>query len=241
MNRVLWCILSFDMKAIEALSKIEIFAGLGIDVIKELADFCVVKRYQRSEVIFEEGTKAIGFFVVLSGMVKIFKTSWEGKEQVLHIFGPYEIFAEVPVFYGSDYPASAEALEYTELLFVPSKPFIDFLKRNAEVAIKLLGLLSKRLRYFVQLAEDLSLKEVPSRLSSYILYRHSQTNGSYRITLDIPKNLLAGLLGTTPESISRAFYRLKQKGCIEVLGRDILILDKRCLEKIAIEGRYDGS
>ncbi len=221
----------------EALSKIALFSSLDTQTLETIALFSHIKHYEKGELLFREGSQAEGFFVVLSGLVKIFKTSWEGKEQVLHIFGPFELFAEVPVFHGTDYPASAEAVEPTTVLSIPKDPFLAFLRRNGEVAIHLLAVLSARLRFFTRLIEDLSLKEVPSRLATYLLYRYETMKGNSTLTLDIPKHLLAGILGTTPESLSRAFARLKQMGCIDVMGKNIIVLQKECIERVAIEGK----
>lgn len=226
------------LDATKAIELVPIFSALSPDSKRELASFCVVKRYEKGKMIFREGTKAEGFFVVLSGLVKVYKTSWEGKEQVLHIFGPYEIFAEVPVFHGTTYPASAEAIVDAGVLFVPKEEFLTFIRNHGEAAIELLAILSERLRIFTRLIEDLSLKEVPARLASYILYRQCQENGSHSFDLDIPKNLLAGLLGTTPESLSRAFARIRQIGCIDVSGRNVIIKNKELLRKLALEGKW---
>ncbi|MEJ5301091.1 MAG: Crp/Fnr family transcriptional regulator [Thermodesulforhabdaceae bacterium] len=226
------------MKVKDAIQLVPIFASLDPNSREELAEFCLIKHYGKGDIIFHEGEKAGGFFAVLSGLVKIFKTSWEGKEQILHVFGPYEIFAEVPVFHGKTYPASAEALANTDLLFVPRDSFINFLRRHGDAAIQLLAILSERLRIFTRIIEDLSLKEVPARLASYILYRSAQEKGSNTVKLDIPKNLLAGLLGTTPESISRVFTKMKQTGCIDISGRNIIIQNKKFLERLALEGKW---
>lgn len=226
------------MRVREAIQLVPIFAALDSASKEELAEFCSIKHYEKGETLFHEGEKANGFFAVLSGLVKIFKTSWEGKEQILHVFGPYEIFAEVPVFHGKTYPASAEALANTDVLFVPKDSFINFLRRHGDAAVQLLAILSERLRVFTRLIEDLSLKEVPARLASYILYRSAQEKGANVVNLDIPKNLLAGLLGTTPESISRVFAKMKQTGCIDISGRDITIKDRKFLERLALEGRW---
>lgn len=227
-----------SLDTLEAIRLVPIFSGLSSESQRELARFCVVKQYRKGQVIFREGTKAEGFFIVLSGLVKIFKNSWEGKEQVLHIFGPYEIFAEAAVFHGLTYPASAEAIENAHLLFVPRNDFIAFIRNNCDTAIEFLAVLSERLRIFTRLIEDLSLKEVPARLASYILYRQVQEKGSNTVNIDIPKHLLAGLLGTTPETLSRAFAKMKQTGCIDISGRDVIVKDKDFLEKLALEGRW---
>lgn len=225
---------SFD----NILSRVPLFDGLGEQHIKTLNDICVIKSYRKGDLLFREGTKSVGMFLVLKGIVKVYKTSWEGREQILHFFGPYELFAEVPVFYGHDYPASAEALEDVDVLFFPRARFLELLRNNCDVAIRMLALLSERLRYFTRLIEDLSLKEVPARLAAYLTYCMEREGGSTELVLDIPKHLLAALLGTTPETLSRAFGRFRQIGYVEVEGNSVRILNPSSIRKLAMEGKW---
>ncbi|MBW1974923.1 MAG: Crp/Fnr family transcriptional regulator [Deltaproteobacteria bacterium] len=223
----------------EILAKIPLFSGLDERERNQLAQIAVIKKVKRDTWLFREGSPADGVYVVIKGMVKIYKNSWEGKEQVLHFFGPFELFGEVPMFQGIDYPASAEVIEDSEILYIPRAQFLAFLKENSEVSIKMLALLSERLRHFTRLIEDLSLKEVPARLAAYILYRLETSKGNPKeVELDIPKHLLAALLGTTPETLSRVFTRMKTAGYISVEGRKIKILDEKSIRKLALEGKW---
>jgi CRP-like cAMP-binding protein len=213
------------MTKIDILQKSSLFEGLPFDQLGEIADIVVTKQYGRGETIFFEGDKAVGFYMVGEGKVKIFKVSPAGKEHILHIFGTGEPFGEVPVFYGRPYPASAETLERSSMLFFPRDAFIALLQKKPSIALNMLAVLSLRLRRFAAQIEDLSLKEVPARLAGYLLYLSEEQGGITEIELEISKGQLASLLGTIPETLSRIFARMSEEGLITVAGRKITLLD----------------
>lgn len=212
-------------KKIAILANSLLFNGLPDQQLREIATICVGKRYRRGESIFFEGDPGIGFYMVASGKVKIFKTSLEGKEQILHIFGPGEPFGEVPVFHGNPFPANAETLTDTELLFFPRAEFVGLVSANPSLALNMLAMLALRLRRFTTQIENLSLKEVPGRLASYLLYLTEEQGRSDRVVLDIPKGQLASLLGTSSETLSRIFAKMTEEGLIRVEGKTIDLLD----------------
>lgn len=215
------------------LAEIPLFHGLPQEQLEKLADITLEKRFQKGQSLFLEGSKASGFYTVLSGKVKIFKVSLEGKEQILHIFGKGESFGEVPMFAGGNFPAHAEALENLRVLFFPRDSFVHLLKREPSLAMNMLAMLSQRLRYFTHLVEDLSLKEVPGRLAAYFLYLQGHKKHSRSFQLDITKGQLASILGTIPETLSRILARMSQREIIRVSGRNIEILDVQALENLA--------
>jgi CRP/FNR family transcriptional regulator len=222
------------MDVIKIIATIPLFQGLSSEQHKQLASIVVEKTYKRGQTIFSEGDDGDGFYVVSSGRVKIFKLSHEGKEQILHIFGAGEPFGEVPVFSGEHFPAHAEALEESRILFFPRAAFIDLIRKNPSLSLNMLAVLSKRLRRFTALIEDLSLKEVPGRLSAYLLYLSDTQNRSKHLTLDISKAQLASLLGTIPETLSRILARMSTEELIESDGhRSIKIFDREGLEELA--------
>lgn len=202
-----------------------LFSGLSEEELDTIAGITVVKKFSRGESVFFEGDEADGFYMVLEGRVKIYKMSLEGKEQILHFFGPGEPIGEVPVFHGQPFPANAMALVNTQLLFFPRREFVDLVTANPSLALNMLAMLSLRLRRFAGQIESLSLKEVPGRLAAYLLYLSEEQGSESRVTLDIPKGQLASLLGTIPETLSRIFARMSEEGLIRVEGRDIYIRD----------------
>ena len=218
------------MKAHQVIRASDLFQGLPEHQINEIVDIAMVRTYNKGESIFFEGDPGHGFYMVGEGRVKIFKMSLGGKEQILHIFGEGEPFGEVPVFHGQPFPASAETLVATKLLYFPRDRFVALVSRNPSIALNMLAVLSMRLRRFTMQIENLSLKEVPARLAGYILYLLEEQGREDSVELEISKGQLASLLGTIPETLSRIFARMTEEGLIEVVGRRINILDRRGLE-----------
>lgn len=202
-----------------------LFFGLSDEELDKVVAIATVKTFARGESIFFEGDDGDGFYMVLDGRVKIFKMSLDGKEQILHIFGPGEPFGEVPVFHGQPFPANALALIKSRLLFFPRREFVALVTGNPSLALNMLAMLSLRLRRFANQIESLSLKEVPGRLAAYLVYLTEEQGSTTQVTLDIPKGQLASLLGTIPETLSRIFARMTEEGLIRVEGRTIYIDD----------------
>lgn len=210
-----------------------LFRGLPPDQVERIAQVAVERKVPKGEIIFEEGESAEGFYVVLTGRVKVYKLSWEGKEQTLHILGPGEPFGEVAVFAGERFPAHAQALEPSRLLFFPREGLLSLIRRHPALAMNMIGTLARRLRRFTALVEDLSLKEVPARLAAYLLYLKGRSHGPEEVFLDISKGQLASLLGTIPETLSRVLAKMSQAGFIEVHGAHIVLRDLERLEALA--------
>jgi len=221
------------MEIRQHLSQVDLFKGLTVEQLEALARIVSGKKYKRGQLIFSEGDEGTGFYLVISGRIKIYKLSPEGKEQIMHIFGPGQPFAEVPVFGGSHYPANAEAMESCELYFFPKMGFISLIQENPSLAMNMLASLSQRLKQFSNLIESLSLKEVPGRLASYLLYLSDKNGSIDEFKLDIAKSQLASLLGTIPETLSRIFAKMAGRELVEIEGPQIKILDRGGLEDLA--------
>ncbi len=184
-----------------------------------------LKSVQKGEQIFSEGTDATAFFIVVSGKVKIYKLSPDGKEHTLHIHGPGDLVAEAAIFDSMVFPASCMALEDSTLIRISRDGFLNLIKNYPELALKMMSSYSKRLRQFVSKIEELSLKDIKSRLVSYLLENSSVENGMTVCKLKYSKKELASLLGTIPETLSRSFAFLKQKGLIVEKDNLIIIPD----------------
>ncbi len=217
---------------IDFLKKVSIFSSLSDEQLKLIQKISQKKIYPKKAIIFEDEEEAKGFYIIVNGKIKVFKISFEGKEQILHIFGKFNIFGEVPVFADKPYPANAMAIEKTELLFISKNNFIKAIKENPEIALNMLSVLSLRLHAFTKVIESLSLKEVPARLASFLLYEYNKKN-SADIQLTINKNQLASLLGTIPETLSRILNRFSQQKILTINGKQIKINNLDMLNEIA--------
>jgi CRP/FNR family transcriptional regulator, dissimilatory nitrate respiration regulator len=220
------------MDTLAAISRIGLFDGLGSREQTALAGIAESCAYAKGQDIFTAGEPAQGFFSVSSGKVRIFQTALSGKEHILHVFGPGEVFAEVAVFAGSVYPANAQTMEDSTFLFFPRERFRKLLADDPDLALNMLGLLSMRLRQFVRKLEDLSLREVPARLASHLLLLQAESR-KRELPLGLPKGQLAAYLGTIPETLSRVLRRLTDDGIIAVTGSAVEILDLARLEALA--------
>ena len=219
------------------ISTIPLFNGLPDDQLNAIREIAVEKQFNKGQTIFSEGDQTKGFFVVVEGRVKIYKVSSEGKEQILHIFETGQSFGEVTVFTGQQLPANAQTLAKTRLLFFPRRAFIDLISANPSLALNLLAIMSKKLRQFAAQIENLSLKEIPARLASYLIYLSEEQDTENAVTLNVSKGQLASLLGTIPETLSRIFAKLSGQNLIRVEGPKITLLDRQGIENLAEYGK----
>ncbi len=227
-------------KNLDIIAAIPIFDGLPEDQIVAIKKIAVEKKINRGETIFTEGDEGRGFYVILSGRVKVYKVSSEGKEQILHIFGPGQPFGEVSVFAGQRFPANAQALDHSRILFFSRAAIVDLIAANPSLALNMLAVMSKKLRQFAAQIENLSLKEIPARLASYLIYLAKEQARDDVITLSISKGQLASVLGTIPETLSRIFSKLSGQELIRVDGKKIFLLDRGALEDLAEYGKDPG-
>jgi len=226
-------------KYFDLISQTILFTGLPTHHLEEFLKIAIKKDFGKNELIFSEGDDGIGFYINVEGMVKIFKLSSEGKEQILHIFGPGEPYGEVPVFSGKSFPANAESISKSKALFFPRKAIVKLITENPSLALNMLAVLSLRLRHFTVQVENLSLKEVPGRLAAHLLMLSIEQGDADSIILTISKAQLASLLGTIPETLSRILKRMAENHLIHVQGRKIRLLDMEGLEILAQTGRVE--
>jgi CRP/FNR family transcriptional regulator len=223
--------------SIKILSGIPLFQGLSDSELENILQITEEKAYQKAESIFYEGDEGNGFYAVIEGLVKIYKVSMDGKEKILHIFGPGEPFGEIPVFIGKAFPANAQALKNSSILFFPRKDFITLIRDNPSLSLSMLAVLCRRLREFTVQIESLALKEVPARLASYLIYLTEEQGNRRKVELGISKGQLASLLGTIPETLSRILAKMSRQGLIEVDGRHIRLMDESGLKNLSQSGK----
>jgi len=222
---------------LDVIAAIPIFNGLPDDQITAIKQIAIEKKVTKGEILFSEGDEGKGFFVIAEGRLKVFKVSPDGKEQILHILGRGQPFGEVSVFAGQRFPANAQALESSRVFFLPRSGIVNLIAANPSLALNMLAVMSKKLRQFAVQIENLSLKEMPARLASYLIYLAEEQGVDEVITLKISKGQLASILGTIPETLSRIFARLSGQNLIRVEGKKITLLDRSGLEELAEFGK----
>ncbi|MBU1002248.1 MAG: Crp/Fnr family transcriptional regulator [Proteobacteria bacterium] len=220
-------------KIISFLGTLPLFSGLSGEQLKDVNSIGIVSHYPKGKTIFSEGSEATGFHVAMTGQVKIFKLSMDGREQIIHIYGPGEPFGEVPMFEGGRLPAHAEATMDSDILFLPRDGLTRLIEHDKTLALNMLAALSTKLRRFTVKLENLTLKETPQRVAAYLLDLSDREGGDTEVTLDVTKGHLAGLLGTAQETLSRVLKKLKEAGLIEVNGKRIILLDMEGLQDLS--------
>ena len=218
----------------QTLAKVAIFSGLTDSELGFLAQRAIPRHYSAGETVFGEGEPCSGLYVVESGQVRIFKSSASGREQVLSIDGPGSSIAEMPVFDGGNYPASAAAIDDATLLFVSKQDFQALCLAHPQVALKVLRVVGARLRRLVGIIEELSFTTVRHRLASFLV-RLAQKEGKrtaegLEITVPVTNQELASQIGTVRELVSRNLSRLQAEGMIKIDGRSVMICDLKALE-----------
>ena len=218
----------------EILKSSQLFAALDDGALREVEATASRKKVDAGEMILDEGAAAHSFYIVASGKVKVFKMSPDGKEQILLLAQPGDTFAEAAMFAGGEYPASAQALDPSELIVINRERFVGLLSRNPELALNLIARLAGLLRQLTRLIEGLSLSDVTTRLARYLcaLCDEADRDGG-EIYLEEKKGILAAQLGTIPETLSRSFAKLTKDGLIQVDGARIRLLDTKRLQELA--------
>ncbi|OIP50975.1 MAG: transcriptional regulator [Deltaproteobacteria bacterium CG_4_10_14_3_um_filter_60_8] len=220
--------------SVQELAASPLFAGLDPAYLEKLARIALLKKFERGQTVFAEGDPGNGFYLVQSGRFKIFKLSFDGKEQILHLLGAGEPFGEVAVFTGRSFPAAAEAMEKGRAFFFARDDFVRLIATEPSLAMNMLAVLSMRLKKFAQMIESLSLKEVPGRLATHLLLLSDQQDGAARLRLSITKAQLASLLGTIPETLSRILAKMSREGFIALDGPMITIANREGLAELAM-------
>jgi CRP/FNR family transcriptional regulator len=206
------------------LRRIPYLGVLSTPDLQAVAEACSRRRASAGAAIFSEGARPTGVFLILSGRVRVVRTSRDGREQLLHEEGPDATLGEVPVFDGEGYIGSAIAAESCTLLFLPRDVLLAHIERTPIVATRVIQVLSRRVRRFAGLAADLALRGTTERVAAHVL-RAATLAGAADVSLSGTRAELAAELGTVREEVSRALSDLRLRGIIDVDRRRIRVRD----------------
>ena len=229
------------LNPVDTLRRVAFFSVLPAAELESLAGHCSVRRLAKDEILFAEGDPCEGLFIVQSGATKVFKMSENGREQVLGIDRAGSTVAELPLFDGGNFPASAAAVEDSILLFLPKREFLGLCRRNSEVAFAVIRTLAWRFRYLTTLVEELSLKEVSNRLARFLRDRAVRDGVRTRRGIEFPlqetNQEIAAEVGTVRDLVSRNLRRFVDRGILRLELRRVIILDMSELEAQAARSK----
>lgn len=212
----------------------QLFMGLPAADIAAMASFVVSKHLDKGDYLFRECDRSEGFYLVQKGAINVHRVSTVGKEQVIHVFRPIESFAEATLATEGGYPADARATEPTTVLLVPKNEFVDLLRRRPDLALRMLGSMSQHLRVIVGLLDDLTLKDMETRLANWLLKQCPRpiSTRSVEIKLDRTKRVLAAEMGTTSETLSRTLAKFRDQKFLRVKGNTLTVTRPDQLQKL---------
>jgi CRP/FNR family transcriptional regulator len=204
----------------------QLFVGLPQPDLDKIAAVTVVKGLEKGQYLFHAGDPAHGFYVVQRGAVNVHRVNAAGKEQIIHIFRAGDSFAEVALASATGYPADARAIEASQVLLVQKDGILALVKRQPELALRMLGSMSSHLRVLVGQLEDLTLKDVETRLANWLIKRcpNPQSEQPERIELTMTKRVLAAELGTVSETFSRTLAKFREQKLVSVKGKTVVVL-----------------
>lgn len=212
----------------------QLLVGLPPADTAAIAAFTIPKHLAKGEYLFREGGRSEGFYIVQRGAINVHRVNATGKEQVIHVFRPVESFAEAALATEGGYPADGRATEDSTVLLIPKTDFIELLRGRPQLALRMLGSMSQHLRVLVGLLDDLTLKDMETRLANWLLKRCRRplTKVAQTIQLDRTKRVLAAEMGTTSETLSRTLAKFRDEGLLTVSGKTIAILQPSMLERL---------
>jgi len=220
-------------KSVQAdeLRRHHIFAGLDAAQLARVIQSAQVIALHENQHLFEAGQEAKHFYLVRSGRMKLYLSSADGVEKVIHLVGPGETFAEAIMFMDSPiYPIHASALSESEVLAFPNKVFREILRESVDTCFRLMADMSAWLKKQLSEIDALTLQNATLRFSNYLLHQVPlNSNGSATITLEAAKHVIASRLSIQPESLSRILRNLQREGLITTQGNEIVIHDVEAL------------
>jgi len=208
-----------------------LFTDLDDLELAALSQVVSVRKIDKGQILFFDGDLATGFYLLFDGKIRIYKSNPDGKEYTIHIINPGQIFAEVAIFEGKHFPANSMAIVDSVVGYFPKDRFLDLIQKHPRISLKIIGSLSRFLREYNQMVEELALKEVSARIACFLLDK-SEKRANDTIKLNLTKTELAKSLGTISETLSRNLRKLKDRGIIKVDAQTITILDFDRLEAI---------
>lgn len=222
------------MEIVKKLEELELFEGLRGESLRRLADSAEMRIFEAKRMIFNQGDRAKRFYVLIHGLVKLFTGTTDGKEHTLYVVEEKEPFCICTIFGMKEAPLGALSLARSRILSFPDDLIRKVAYEEPQLLVNVLKVYNKRLLSSMHMIEDLALRDIYQRMASYLLHALGLSgDDSSHVRLTVPRQELARILGTTPETVSRVLARMTAEGLVEARGRQIRLLDQQSLEDIA--------
>ena len=221
--------MTIDVTFLKSIPYLSVMNAAELDTIKQLFS---EKTLQRGEVILREGDQSDTLFFVVAGAVKIFKTSAQGKEQILSIARPGEALNDIPIFDGGLNPINAQTLGPVTLYSIKKDRLQSIMQQYPKVALNTNKVLAQRMRQLVTLVEDLSFRHVLGRVTKILLTHAGDGAGTKE---HLTQQEMAAMAGTAREVVARSLKALEEQGHIRLERHRIVITDKKSLEEIVAD------
>jgi CRP/FNR family transcriptional regulator, dissimilatory nitrate respiration regulator len=213
-----------------------LFSGLAPHQLMTLLEGAAVRSFPRGATLFIQGDSADRFFIVLDGWVRLTRTTADGSEMTVALFGKGDSIAEAALFQSGRFPVNGQVVEPSRLVVVPGEGFMARLRESTELCLNMMAALSRRLHAFLAQLEQVSTRSTTERVALFLLRLARVEAGPGTIELPLDKTLIAARLGMQPETLSRAFAKLRQHG-VEVTGSMVTIANVARLKLTVAEDR----
>lgn len=219
----------------ELLRRVPMFRDMSEDEMGGLSNITIQRTYRKKTVVFNEGSEKEAVFFIKDGLVKTFKTDENGNEHIVSFLKKGDLFPHTGLFHNDPYPATAEAIVDTVLLAMPVKPFEQFLIDTPAVAVKMMRVMSEKIRELQEKLQDLTGHDVQDRGHSFLVKlaeNYGQVKGG-EVHIDIPitHQDFANAIGTTRETVNRLLNQLRKEGIVETDRSGFVVHDLEALRK----------
>jgi CRP-like cAMP-binding protein len=221
---------------LQIITRIPVFRGLKPETVEHIVTPATAIMLGPHQSLFRQGDPATAFFIVIDGWVKLFRITLSGDEAVIHILTKGDSFAEAVAFTGIRFPASAEAVSNARVVRIPADHVVRCIRASPDIALAMIASTSQHLHHLVQQVEQLKAQSGVQRVAEFLVSLASVDHGPCDILLPYDKVLIAARLGLKPESLSRAFAKLKSLG-VAVHASHVAINDVAKLHQLATDDR----
>ncbi|MCC6948404.1 MAG: Crp/Fnr family transcriptional regulator [Bradyrhizobiaceae bacterium] len=221
---------------LQIISRTAVFRGLKPETVEHIISPAVGVMLKEHEPLFRQGEPATAFFIMLDGWVKLYRITLSGEETVIHVLTKGDSFAEAVAFTGNRYPATAEAVSDARVVRIPADHIVRCIRESPDIALAMIASTSQHLHHLVQHVEQLKAQSGVQRVAEFLVSLAPVDQGRYEISLPYDKVLIAARLGLKPESLSRAFAKLRSVG-VAVHAAHVEISDVAKLRQLAADTR----